>query len=281
MTDLPATGQLRLRASSRGVRTVLTDAFRTAPFHPGPLHYRDGRAELILQDVSPGIFPGDRLQIRVAVDDGAALTVSAQGATKVYPSPSGILSEIQTSLSVSRGATLWWLPGALIPFRDARYLARTTVTVADESRFALLEVITPGRLAMGERDLYGQLDLRLHIETGGRPLLIERAVLDPLARPPEMVGRRGQFACSGSLITIGYPLPSIDDCATQNVWLGADGGCDLAVVRGLSRAAAPLQSALRAVLHRADAELERNRQNAGLNLHATVHFNNHEMAPPR
>jgi urease accessory protein len=260
MTDLPATGELRLRASSRGNRTVLTDVFRTAPFHPGPLHYRDGRAELILQDVTPGVFPGDLLEIDVKVDDGAALTVCSQGATKVYSSPTGIASELRTSISVGRGGTLWWLPGALIPFRDARYLARTTVTVAAGARFALIEVVTPGRLAMGERDRYGQLDLRLRIETCGAPLLIERAVLDPLVRPLEMAGRRGQFACSGSLITIGYPLPSIDDLAVQNVSLGADGGGDLGVVRGLSWAAAPLQSALRAVLYQVDAKLERDLQ---------------------
>lgn len=258
MTEPPVTGRLRLRASSRGERTVLTDVFRTAPFHPGPLHYRDGRAELILQDVSPGILPGDRLEIDVAVDDGAAIIVSGQSATKLYPSPSGIPAETRATLSASRGAMLWWLPGALVPFRDARYRADVTVNLAEESRFALIEVITPGRLAMGERDRYRQLDLRLRIETAGRPMLIERTLLDPVTRPLAMAGSRGQFACSGSLIMVGYPLPAIVDCAGQDVWLGADGDCNLAIVRGLAQAADPLQAALRAVLHQADAERGRD-----------------------
>ena len=258
MNGSAATGCVRLRAASSGDRTVLTDVYRTAPFHPGPLHYRDGRAQLILQDVSPGIFPEDRLEVDVAIDDGATLAVSSQGATKIYSSPSGTGAEMRTSLSVARRGALWWLPGALIPFRDARYLARTTVRVAKGSRFALIEVITPGRLAMGERDCYTQLDLRLRIESAGTPLLIEQTLLDPAERPLAMAGGRGRFACFGSLTMTGYPVPSLAEYARQDIWLGADGGYDLAVVRGVSLAATPLQSALRALLHQADARRERD-----------------------
>ena len=263
MTGSAATGRLRLRATSRGERTVLTDVYRTAPFHPGPLHYRDGRAELILQDVSPGLFPEDRLEVDVAVDGGATLAVSSQSATKLYPSSSGTGAETRISLSVAGGGALWWLPGALIPFRDARYLARTTVRVAEGSRFALIEVITPGRLAMGECDLYTRLDLRLRIESAGAPVLIERTLLDPVERLLTMAGGRGRFACFGSLTMIGYPVPSIAACAGQDVWLGADGGCDLAVVRGVSPAAAPLQSALCALLQQADARRARDSSASG------------------
>ena len=165
---------------------------------------------------------------------------------------------MRTSLSVAADGALWWLPGPLIPFRDARYLARTTVQVAEGARFALIEVITPGRLAMGECDLYSQLDLRLRIETAGKPILIERALLEPETRPQSMAGGRGQFACFGSLIMIGYPLPPSVECTGPDVWLGADGGSDLAVVRGVSRAAAPLQSALRTLLHQADTQRKRD-----------------------
>ncbi len=258
-----ATGHLRLRAATRGDRTVLTDVFRTAPFHPGPLHYRDGRAELILQDVSPGIFPEDRLDVDVAIDRGATLAVSSQGATKIYPSRYGTQAEMQISLSVAEGGALWWLPGALIPFRDSRFLAQTTVQVTKDSRFALIEVITPGRMAMGEYDLYTWLDLRLRIESAGTPVLIERTLLDPEERPMTMAGSRGRFVCFGSLIMIGYPLPSIVDCAGQDVWLGADGDYDLGVVRGVSLAAAPLQTALIMLLHEADGQRKRDSQASG------------------
>ena len=116
---------------------------------------------------------------------------------------------------------------------------------------------------MGERDLYSQLDLRLRIESAGTPVLIERTLLEPVERPLTMTGSRGRFACFGSLIMTGYPVPSIAECAGRDVWLGADGGYDLAVVRGVSLAAAPLQSALGALLQQADAQRKRDSSASG------------------
>jgi urease accessory protein len=240
-------GRLRLAAAVRGGRTVLTDVYRTAPFHPGPPHYRAGMAEVILQEVSPGHLPGDRLTAEVQVADGGALVVTGQGATRLYPSTNGGVAEARTSLTV-RGGTLWWLPGPLIPFRDACYEARTNVGLAEGSRFAHLEVITPGRSAMGERFAYQRLDLRLRINVDGRPRFVERTLLDPRERPLTAIGRQGEFPCAGSLVMMGYPVPSMPDYPSDDIWLGADGSPSLAIVRGLARSAEALREALLGML---------------------------------
>jgi urease accessory protein UreH len=245
-------GRLRLEAARRGERTVLTGVCRTVPFHPGPLHYRNGRAEVMVQDVSPGIFPGDRLEIDITVNEGAALTVSGQSATKIYPSPRGLSSEVSTVLKVDRGATLWWLPGDLIPFRDAIYATRTNVVLDEGARFALLEIVTPGRMAMGERDAYSRLDVRLRIDVAGKPVFIDRSVLDPRQRPLSSIGNHGDFACSGLLVAVGYSLPPSPERCANEVWIGADGDRELVVARGLAHAAAPLREALRSLLTRLD-----------------------------
>lgn len=257
VTGAAELGKLRLRAEVRGARTVLTDVYRTAPFHPGPLHYRDGMAEVILQDVSPGILPGDALHADVLVSDGAALAVSGQGATRIYPSVSGRVAASRLTLSVSGAGTLWWLPGPLIPFRAARYESRVEVQLDASSRFALLEIVTPGRVAMGERNVYERLVLRLRIEVAGRPRLIERSVLDPRERPVTMMGSQGEFPCSGTLIMVGYAAPICAHAHRDDLWLGAGGDHDLVVVRGLGRAAAPLRDALLQLLQDA------SRQQAG------------------
>ena len=131
MTTALAGGHLRLRAECAGERTVLTDVFRTAPFHPGPVHHRGGTAEVVLQGVGPGLFPGERLEIDINVRSGCSLVVSAQGATKVYASPHGTAAESATTLRVGRDASLCWLPGDLIPFRDASYAAQTVVDLEE------------------------------------------------------------------------------------------------------------------------------------------------------
>jgi len=244
------TGLLRLRAERLGIRSVLTAVERTAPFHPGPAAYPDGRTpETIVQGVGPGIFPGERLLAEVAVGPGAALVVRGQGATKVYPSPTGAAARSETRLVVAAGGALWWLPGELIPFRDALLRQETTARLAAGSRLALLDLLTRGRLAMGERDAFARLDLRLRVEREGRPLLIERALLEPRLRPLSGPGALGAFGCVGTLLLVGYdapppaPPPEPDD-----VWLGADGRDGWTLARALGPSADATRRALLGVL---------------------------------
>lgn len=248
--EQPATGRLRLRAEQIGARSVLTDVERTAPFHPGPAAYRDGRTpEVIIQGVGPGIFPGDRLRAEIVVGPAACLVVRGQGALKAYPSPSGALARSETRLDVAEGGALWWLPGELIPFRDAVMEQETSVRLAVGSRLALLDLVTRGRLAMGERDAFARLDLRLRIERDGCPLLIERALLEPRRRSLSDPGAFGAFGCVGTLLLVGYGERSLaPPPAEDGVWLGAAGDDRWTLVRALGPAADATRQALLAVL---------------------------------
>ena len=247
-------GQLRLHAAVRHGRTVLTDVYRTAPFHPAPVRYRGDRAVVVLQEVSPGILPGDRLEAMASVDPGACLTVAAQGAARVYPSPHGVFARASTDLAVAAGGSLWWLPGALIPYRAACFESRVHVRLEPGASFALLDVLTPGRVAMGECAAYTRLDMRTRIDVAGKPVLIDRALLDPAARPARFGGERDAFRCFGALTLVGYDLPPGLDHEPTDVWLGADGDRGLAIVRGVSRSAARLRDVLLALLDRIESE---------------------------
>ena len=202
----PPTGIFRLHAVRHGARTILAAVDRSAPFHPSPPSYRaaDGAAEVTVQQAGPGLFPGETLRTEVAVEEGASLTVRGQGATKVYPSPGGAAAVSDTALRVAAGGSLVWLPGELIPFRGAVLKQATAVELAPGARLVLVELLTPGRVAMGERDAYVRLDLRLRIAVAGRPVLIERALLEPASRPPSVAGRHGGFGCAAALYLAGF-----------------------------------------------------------------------------
>jgi urease accessory protein len=195
------------------------------------------------------VFPGESLLTTITVGADAALAILGQGATKIYPSSNGSPAVSLTELSVRDSGQLWWLPGELIPFRGACYEARTRVTLEPGARLALLDIVTAGRMAMGETHLYRRLDLRLHLEVAGRTALIERAVLDPVERPVDVLGSLGHFTCAGSLLLFGYSLTANFSCSSTNVWLGADSRDELTIVRGLAHAATPLRNAFLSILH--------------------------------
>lgn len=205
-TAQPATGILRLRAERLGPRTVLTEVFRSVPFHLGAPSYRrgDGTAEVIVQQVGPGLFPNDRLRTEIAVGAGARLILRGQSATKLYPCPPDRHAETITRIDVEPGGCLGWLPGPLIPFRDAALRQDLTASLAPDARLILADVITPGRVAMGERAAYRWLDLRTRVTVAGQLVLAERAVLDPHRRPLTNPARQAHFDCAGSLYLFGF-----------------------------------------------------------------------------
>jgi urease accessory protein len=250
------TGWMRLRAERRGARTVLTEAGRTAPFHPSPaLPDGDGgAAEVVVQEVGPGVFPDDRLLADVEVGAGATLTVRGQGATRIYPSRGGSGARSLVRLRVAAGACLRWLPGETIPFRDAILRQDTVAEVAAGGRLAVLELFVPGRLAMGERNAFTRLDLRLRIDLHGVPLLRERALLEPAVASPAAVPVHAGFGCSGLLAMVGFPTPGpLAPEPVDGVWLGGDGDDRLYLARALGPSPSVVRAALHTVLERAGA----------------------------
>ena len=203
------TGELRVHARRLGDRTVIVEAFRTAPFHLGLPSDRagDGSAELIVQGVGPGYLPGDRLSIDITAESGASLVVRGQGATKLYPSPQGHPATADISLAVHRRARLVYLPGELIPFRQSILLQRTKIDVAPGGLLVLGEILTPGRVAMGECHQYTRLHLDVEATHDGQVCLIERSRLDPIRRPLTSIGRHASFPVSGTLYLIGTSSP--------------------------------------------------------------------------
>ncbi len=224
---LATTGELCVRAERLGNRTAVTDAYRTVPFHLGLPSDRagDGSIELVVQGVGPGYLPGDRLSIDIMVGEGASLVVRGQGATKVYPSPQGVPAVVGVRLEVAADGRLVYLPGELIPFRDAVLEQLTRIDVSVGGALALGEILTPGRIAKGESNGYTRLHLAVEAAYDGRARLIERARLDPVRHPLTSVGRHGPHPIAGSLYLIGdgWALPESPSISANVTWAAATG----------------------------------------------------------
>jgi urease accessory protein len=238
-------GILRLRAELRGGRTVLTDVYRTPPYVLGPPSYRSDhdQAEVIIQQVSPGLFSGEEHAIEITVAVGARLVVRGQSATKVYPCSEGETSCVRAKCVVEPDGELVLLPGELIPFQDADVRQVTDVALAKGARLITSEIITPGRVAMGECNCYRRLDLRLTIRREDRPVLIDRTLIEPNVRDPHRLGIHGAFPCAGSLYLIGFDDRAIEHPDLQShhdLWWDAGSVADLTTVRFLGLRAADI-----------------------------------------
>jgi urease accessory protein len=160
---------------------------RRQVYEDGPLRARfpnvGGDAlEAMIVNTAGGIAGGDRHDLDIRVEDGAALGVTTAAAEKVYRAL-GPAAEIAVKLSVQERGRLCWLPQETILFDRAKLLRRIDVELADSATLVMAEAVVFGRTAMGEAVEEGSFSDRWRVRRDGRLLFAETMRLDgPIAR---------------------------------------------------------------------------------------------------
>ena len=162
-----ARGRAEVGVSLRGGRVRLDRLFQEGcakailPRTPAPI------PEVVLVNTSGGVTGGDRLDWRLAVGPGAALTATTQAAERIYRS-SGGAARIETRLDLGPGARLDWLPQETILFDAARLERCLEVDLAGDARLTAIETLVLGRAAMGETMRTGAISDQWRIRRDGR-----------------------------------------------------------------------------------------------------------------
>lgn len=99
-----------------------------------------------------GLVGGDAVHLSIHVQAGASLSLVTQGHTKVFKSPAEdvITSQLMTA-KIDAGAALCLLPDPVQPFQDSLYTQIQVFKLAEDSSLCLLDWVTAGRTARGER----------------------------------------------------------------------------------------------------------------------------------
>jgi urease accessory protein len=198
-----AVARIAFRARPDG-STGLADLYQAAPLRvlrPRPLEANV--AEAVMANVGGGLVGGDRLDLSVALEEGANALVTSQAAEKVYRSL-GADVVARTHLRVAPGATLEWLPQEAILFDGARLDRRTRIDVEAGGRLIAAESLVFGRGARGERFARGRLVEAWRVNHGGGAVWGDALVLDdpPLRAIDHGAGLAGAGAVS-TLIYVG------------------------------------------------------------------------------
>jgi urease accessory protein len=146
-----------------------------------------------------GLVGGDAIALGVEVEAGAAALLSTQSATKVYRSPRGASQAL--SARVAEGALLAVIPDPVACFAAARYRQTTDVTLADGASLVLVDALTCGRAAHGERWDFADYASRTTIVRGGRTLAVDATRLRP--EDGDLRGRMRRFDAVGAAFAFG------------------------------------------------------------------------------
>ncbi len=165
-------GRIALSVAAAGGATR-----RRQIYEDGPLRVRfpnsSARAlEAMIVNTAGGIAGGDRHDIDIAVDEGAALTVTTAAAEKIYRAL-GPGAEVAIKLAVRANARLFWMPQETILFDRARLKRRIDVELAADATLVMAEAVVFGRAAMGEAVEEGAFTDRWRVRRDGELILAE------------------------------------------------------------------------------------------------------------
>jgi urease accessory protein len=149
---------------------------------------------------------GDCTRLEVTVDAGARCFLSTQASTKVYRNPAQLPCSHEIVARVGAEALLIVAPDPVQCFAESRYEQRQRFQLSSSANLVLVDWMSGGRTACGERWSFQRYFSRNIIEREDRKLLVDALLLDAADGALESKFRGGRFNCFATVAILGPRL---------------------------------------------------------------------------
>ena len=218
-----AAGSAYLTFTRSGTDTVLTRAFATSPAKLIASKGRGSTCWVYAATFGGGLVGGDDIQLRADVTAGARALLTTQASTKVYRSERRARQSL--TATVGANALLAVVPDPIVCFANADFAQRQRYDLHPDASLVMVDWMTSGRHASGERWAFSRYESRFDIRRGSQRVFFDGLVLEPST--DAIAARMGRFDVYVTAIVIG-PLVAaaaaelISEIAHSPVVRGAD-----------------------------------------------------------
>jgi urease accessory protein len=153
-----------------------------------------------------GLVAGDRLQIDVRIGAGSRCFLGTQASTKVYRNPCGTPCVHELRADIGAAALMVLAPDPIQSFAGSIYDQKQTFRLGPGAGLVLVDWISAGRTARGERWAFQRLQSRNEIWVEDECVLVDSLYLDPQDGDLKGAYRLGRFNCLALVAVIGAPL---------------------------------------------------------------------------
>ena len=168
----------RLTMAERYGRTIAEDYYFTAPYKIG-LPGTEGRAQkVVMMMASAGLLKGDQADCRILCRENTYTELTDQSYTKVFDTEDGMASR-KTTITVGDRAVLDYHPCPVIPYANSTFCGSTRIDLKETATLYFSEIMTAGRIAMGEKFAFRRFENRVQISVEGRPVYLELNKMNP------------------------------------------------------------------------------------------------------
>jgi urease accessory protein len=210
-------GRGALSVMRTGGRSIVSRAYATSPLRlltPG----NHGRAAWIYTSShGGGLVDGDHTVLEIHVGEDAAAFVSTQASTKIYRSPRGTSAEVRARIEPD--GLLVVAPDPVVCFARSRYRQLQQFDLADRAALVLLDWVSSGRHAAGERWAFDEYHGQIVVRLNGRLLVHDALALR--AADGDLAARIGRFNVLAVGLLVGTALRPVAASLVSRVSQGA------------------------------------------------------------
>jgi urease accessory protein len=152
-----------------------------------------------------GLVGGDAVDLSISVGAGAAAFLGTQAETKVYRAGEAAGASQRLEARIGAGGLLALLPDPVSPYAGSRYEQLQRFDLAAGASLAVLDAVTAGRAARGERWALERYRSRNEIRVDGQLVLADAVRLEAGEGPP-LPRRLGGLELLATVILLGPRL---------------------------------------------------------------------------
>lgn len=199
MTEQQWTGQLDLSVFFDGHRSVARHIFFEKALKViRPVYLNNSTIPTFyIVNVGGGYLDGDRYRTRFNVEDNASVTLTSQGATKIYKTPNDQVEQYQT-FELHPGAYLEYVADPIIAYEDAKFYQHNTFKLDKSSSLFYTDIITPGYSKHDENFTYQYMHLVNEIYIDDELITFDNLLLNPSQQVMNGMGYMENYTHYGS-----------------------------------------------------------------------------------
>ena len=150
-----------------------------------------------------GLVAGDETRLTVELAADTRCFLSTQAATKIYRNPEGRPCSHRLEARVGEGSLLVLAPDPVQAFAGSEYIQRQEFHLAAGGGLVMVDWLTSGRAARGERWAFNRFHSRNEVFLDDRRLFLDSLLIDPADGAPLGPHRLGRFNCIALVLIIG------------------------------------------------------------------------------
>jgi urease accessory protein len=164
-----------------------------------------------------GLVAGDEMRLELRVDAGACCFLSTQASTKVYRNPQGRPCSFVLDAELASRSLLVLAPDPVQCFAEATYRQEQSFRLADDANLVLVDWLSAGRSARGERWAFDRFASTNRVSRSGKLIFLDSVLLERGEHQIAAAFRTGRFNCLAMVALFGPMLSSWTQVILGNI----------------------------------------------------------------